>query len=193
MAYKQHFIEWFSGKQLPSYWTQTQSGTGTYEMADEVDGGFTIYPASSNTNYSNINFNDIRQYAHNASCFIITWKMATFTGGASNIQMQSGKTDWNTDLYGTRLWSASDTHFELRSADASTVSETASDVVIDNNYHAWKFLIDGSDCKLTLDGVLKVTKTTNRPTVKLEPVCMVWNENGNRDKIHIRYMECYNT
>ena len=38
MAYKQHFIEWFSGKSLPSYW----GSTGTVAMSDEVDGGLKL-------------------------------------------------------------------------------------------------------------------------------------------------------
>ncbi len=48
MAYKQHFIEWFSGKQLPSYWNVNTNST--VAMADEVDGGIkpeTISDAAS--------------------------------------------------------------------------------------------------------------------------------------------------
>ena len=58
MAYKQHFIEWFSGKQLPSYWTKVDiSGTNTFAMVDSVDGGFQITSGSGAYNRASIWFN----------------------------------------------------------------------------------------------------------------------------------------
>ena len=68
MAYKQHFIEWLSGKQLPSYWNYHDiNGTGTKGMSDSVDGGYFIKSSGGNATHSKIDFNDKRQYSHEGS------------------------------------------------------------------------------------------------------------------------------
>ena len=46
---KQHFIEWFSGKQLPSYWNVTAGGNGSTSMADEINGGLKLTTSSSSS------------------------------------------------------------------------------------------------------------------------------------------------
>lgn len=188
----QRVVETFSGSdRQTTRWTKTESGAGTAAMADEVDGGFTLYPASSNTNYTQINFNNINQYDEANSVMICVFKQATHTGGATTCQMATTNTSWNLQAYGTRLWT-SDTYFLLRTADASTVSNTNSSITKDTSFHNWKFEASASDIKLYLDGVLEVTKTTNRPTTPVQPVLMSWNENGNRDYSHFRYLEAYN-
>ena len=96
----------------------------------------------------------------------------------------------NVHLIGTRTW-ATDTNFNLRTAD-STVSQTDTSITKDTAYHTWKWNANSSDVELNLDGTLEVTKTTNLPTTDLQPALMSWNENGNRDVTHIRYLECYN-
>jgi hypothetical protein len=189
---RKHFVEWFTGASIDtSVWTQSQSGTGTYAMADEINGGFTIYPASSNTNYSQINFGNKRHFDPADSVLISVFKQATNNGGATTVQMVNTNTSWNLQSYGTRLW-VSDTYFVLRTADASTVSNTDSSITQDTSFHNWKFDASASDIKLYIDGVLEVTKTTNKPTATLQPMIMSWNENGNRDVTHVRYLEVYN-
>ena len=50
-----------------------------------------------------------------------------------------------------------------------------------------------SDFQATIDGSLQVTKSTNLPTAKLEPVFGNWNIASGAKVGHITYMECYNT
>ena len=193
MAYKQHFIEWFSGKSLPSYWQQNQSGTGTFAMSDTVNGGFTLYPASGNTNYAQISFNNKRQYSRTGSVLTTVYKQPTNTGGASTVHLVgTDGNQWNVNSCGTRLWT-SDTVYKLRTADASTVSETSTAVGRNTNYNSLKHEMKSSSAELSVNGTFQVSKTTNLPTIDLQPSAFTWNENGNRDTLHLQYMECYNT
>ena len=191
---KKRFVENFSGGSLDTdRWQQTQSGTGTFAMSDSVDGGFTLYPASGNTNYAQINFNNKKHYSKTGSVLISVWKQPTNTGGASTMQMASvNGTSWNTNSCGTRLWTT-DSYFKLRTADASTVSQTDTTVARDTNFNLFKHEMKPSSAELSINGVFQLSKTTNLPTSDLQPAPFAWNENGNRDYLHIRYMEAYNT
>jgi hypothetical protein len=191
---KQRFVENFSGSVLDTdRWEKTQSGTGTFAMSDSVDGGFTLYPAGSNTNYAQINFNNKKQYSKTGVVMISVWKQPTNNGGATTVQMASvNGTSWNTNACGTRLWTT-DSYFKLRTADASTVSQTDTDVARNTNFNLFKHEMKSSSAELSINGVFKISKTTNLPASDLQPAPFAWNENGNRDYLHIRYMEVYNT
>ena len=89
---RQRFVEYFSGKQISAIWTRTESGTGTQQMEDAIDDGFSLYPASLNTNYTQINHNNINHFSKTSSVLVIEWKQATHTGGASNIGMWTTNT-----------------------------------------------------------------------------------------------------
>ena len=190
---KQRFWDWFSGDDLHSRWTKSTNGSSTFAMDDSIDGGYKIYPGASNTNYAQIHFNNRHHFSETGSVLITVWKQASTNGGATTVGLLNTNTSWNTNFAGSRFWSASDTKFELRTADASTASESATSVDVDTNFHVMKYECGSSDVKMWIEGTLEVTKTTNRPTTRLQPFFMAWNENGNRDYAHIRYLETYNT
>ena len=190
---KQHFWEYFSGATLNSRWTQTNvTGTGTFAMADEVDGGFSIKAGATTGNASGIEFNDIRQYAHDGSVNIAVWKRVAdtktdvYTGFSSVLGLSVLNSAWAVQLNNA-------TNLLLWTGDASAGSQTQTDIPRDIVYHTTKLECGSADIKLTVDGVLKVTKTTNRPTVKLQPVCFVESRDATAREVRIRYMECYNT
>ena len=190
---KQRFVEYFSGKQLPSYWTTSDiTGTGTFAMADEVDGGFSIKAGATTGNASGIEFNDIRQYAHDGSVNIAVWKRVAdtktdvYTGFSSVLGLSVLNSAWAVQLNNV-------TNLLLWTGDASAGSQTQTDIPRDIVYHTTKLECGSADIKLTVDGVLKVTKTTNRPTVKLQPVCFVESRDATAREARIKYMECYNT
>ena len=108
------------------------------------------------------------------------------------MQMASINTSWNNNACGTRLWT-SDSYFKLRTADASTVSQTDTTVARNTNFNLFKHEMKPSSAELSINGVFQLSKTTNLPASDLQPVSFAWNENGNRDYLHIRYMEAYNT
>jgi hypothetical protein len=199
MAYKQHFIEWFSGKQLPSYWTQVNSsGTGTFTMEDSVDGGFSVIAQSGGYNFSFIYFNNKRQYAHNNSTAIYASKFSVTSGisygwvGLTN-DGNGGITASHSAMMGKNS-SEAGTNFGVYTRDGTTASQTLGSVAQDTSYHTFKGVLDGTDYKFYLDGVLEVTKTTNLPTVKMQPTIVSWDNNaGNPVKINTLYCEAYNT
>ena len=78
---KQHFIEWFSGKQIPSYWTlQNNSALPTVAMQDSVGGGLLM--TNTGTGYGgSITFNNKRHYGGSSNCTcIMVLKNTTLNG-----------------------------------------------------------------------------------------------------------------
>lgn len=194
---KQHFVEWFSGSVLDSIWTEHSiTGSGIFAMSDTIDGGFTVGVDNNNNQISWIAFNDKRQYEPTGSVFIAVVKRA-------------GAVDTNEYRTGLRNFATTSSSFEsayaknqkvaanisLVTGDASADTETASTVAVSTNYNSIKLELGSSNVKETIDGVLEVTKTTNRPTAKLQPFFGMLN--GGTETVtstgHIRYMECYNT
>jgi ABC-type Na+ efflux pump permease subunit len=191
MAYKQHFIEWFSGKQLPSYWnTHNRVGTGTFAMADSADGGFTVTVDTSTNAESLINFNGIHQYSHTGSVFTGVVKAPV----ATSLQMVGGgvpTTDLNHN-YSTYRNSSGDTYKTLRSDDTSA-TQVDTDIPVDTDWTAFKLENKSSQLELSISGVLKSTQTSNKPTATLQPVMRIWSSGSSAKTGSIRYMECYNT
>lgn len=189
----QHFIEWFSGSALSSIWTQTQVNTpASFAMSDTVDGGFRITADVGANNEGMINFNNKRQYAHDGAIFIGVMKddsntgITTYCGFANSLVGVDSDSPEIAQAYNTDI----NTNKGLRTADATTKSTTESDIPLDTAWTGYKIENGSANIKLTIDGVLKVTKTTNRPTVKLQPVCGVF---GNAKSVNIRFIEVYNT
>ena len=191
---KQRFWDWFDGDALKSIWTTTDlSGTNTFGMDDNIDGGFKITTATTNGNRGQIEFNDVRSFTHNASVLIGVMKRAT---GSMLINMGMFN---NTEIFANSFYNgglvsndSSDTNYELGTSTAAALSNTASSIAIDTNWRVHKLEFGASDVKLTIDGTLEVTKTTNLPTTKMQPAFGARSRGGAGDG-HIRYMEVYNT
>ena len=168
-------------------------GTGTFGMVDGVDGGFSIDTGATSANNSSINFANKRQYAHDGSVIIAVWKRVNSTmigafGGISDATVTA-----NPSLEFARLSNDSGlTNIYIQSSDSS-VSNTSSDIPNDQAWHNGKMEFGTSDIKGTIDGVLKITKTTNRPTVKLQPYVFSYTRTGSAGETQVRYMEAYNT
>ena len=195
MAYKQHFIEWFSGKQLPSYWTFTNvTGTGSGAMADSVNGGYVITSGATTGDRQQINFNNKRQYEPTGSVIIGVCQRISATSAQSKFGLYNlGLVDTTETDRAYVENSTSQTNYRLATGDNSTASSTTTDIPNDETVRSHKIECGSANIKLTIDGVLKITKTTNRPTLKLQPVyhsrCIA---TGARQAM-IRYCEAYNT
>ena len=196
MAYKQHFIEWFSGKSLPSYWSQENTaGTGTFAMVDAVDEGFSITTTSGTSNRNAITFNQVDQFAHDGSVFIAVARRVTSANAGLNLGFSQ---DDDFTIASGQSWAvinedtATGTHKALQTRDGSSHSQTLSSVPIDTSWTNYKLTLS-SDAKLYIDGSLEITKTTNLPTVKLQPAVRSISRAANISEIRIRYCEVYNT
>lgn len=189
-----HFVEWFSGDALDSIWTQRDvAGTNIFAMDDVIDGGFEIEVGTNNADNGAIDFNNKRHYAHDDSIVIFVIKR----NSANNLAMcgMSGNTSYNV-LEVSRFENRGDLSFErLTTADASTSSSTDSTVAPTTNWQNVKIESQSANILLYIDGVLEVTKSTNRPTTKQQPFFHSYHliSTGSGVSASIRYLEAYNT
>tara|TARA_R110002124_G_C8614280_1_gene485658 strand:+ start:80 stop:565 length:486 start_codon:yes stop_codon:yes gene_type:complete len=161
-------------------------------MVDEADGGFKI-ETNANTERGIINFNNKRQYAYDDSICILVAKRDT-----SNTQVYAGLNAKNgnfstTDSFAGVQDDDSVTYKELGTCDGTTSSTTVSDIAVDTSWTDYKIECTSSNIKLYIGGNLKVTKTTNRPTVRMQPALQVRSMSTGTLSGSIRYMEVYNT
>jgi len=195
MAYKQHFIEWFSGKQLPSYWTMSET-EGTATMQDAVDGGFKLVTNTATRQNVKMNFNNKRQYSQSGSVYIAVGKDFKTTSSGSSIfgffgdigdDLPNNSVAYQSDL-GSNKWLCV-------SRDTSTHS-TDSTKTLDTDFHTFKIENKASSIEYSVDGSLDITKSGsyNQPASTMQPALHVsTGGGGGTESASIRYMECYNT
>ena len=195
---KQRMVETFTGDALDTdRWNTTNvTGTGTFAMNDSVDGGFSISSGANANDESYINFNNKRQFSPTGSVIIFVSKKF-FTGGSDGIEMGGLRSNITNSNVNNALLENSSGGSEtpsLRTSDSSTSAETASSASGDTSFHAWSITCGSSNIILSEDGITEVTKTTNRPTIAMQPFYGVLNSSvSGADEVNIRYMECYNT
>lgn len=192
---KQRVIEWFSGSALNTHrWTQTnEQGASTFAMVDSADEGFGITTGSTNGDASNINFNNKRAFSATASEMIAVVKrvgdQSLTAVGISNSTATPAGSHHNAFYLDSTLRSFK----ALLTTDGTMQSITDSDIAIDTNWHTIKIVCSVSDIKLYIDGVLKVTKTTNRPSSAMQPIFRSANAAAVARESRIRYGEWYST
>ena len=195
MAYKQHFIEWFSGKQLPSYWTRYDdttyaSGTGTDGMVDEVDEGVFVKSGNTQYNASVLAFNNIRQY--NPTGSRITGVVRRVTANSStnfglyNLLNDGSNQSVNID---------NDTRNTYMRAVSGRATPTATSMTVPVNtvFKLLDIVLGESNIKFSVNGILEITQTVNRPTQKLQPRIYTLALTNANAETRLRYLEAYNT
>lgn len=189
---KQRFWDWFSGDALKSYWdTEGFGSAGTYVIDDSVDGGLKITTGTSSGNQATLNFNNINQYDNQNSVSIdVVKRIDTSTRLDAGFITLSN--NFGTNI-GVMINNTDNTNIELRTADATTLSETAGSVAVHTNWFVSKLQFTSSNAKMTLDGVLDVTKSSNLPADDLQPVVSVISNSAGAKSGAIRYCEVYNT
>jgi hypothetical protein len=198
---KQHLVEWFEGDQLHPRWTvRNVIGSGSTTMEDVIDGGFKITTGTGSDNATFIDFNGKRQYSHNSSvCIAVCRDANPSTSGGFRAGFVGGiATGLESNLPANCAFINGQSiavRVAIASKDASTYSTTAGTTTLINSvYRAYKLTNGSANLKLTVNDSLEVTKTTNRPTAKMQPWAGIGSGGGGGAKIfNIRYMECYNT
>ncbi len=188
-VFRQRVVATLSGAVLNERWTFTDiTGTGSSAMDDVIDGGAVITTGATDDDESSINFNDIRQYeADDAVCILVASAIANsrFRAGFSEDADMSNS-------FALVDMDADNTNYELATDDGTTESSTASDIAIDANFHVHKIENGSANIFLTIDGVLKVTKSTNRPDNRQQPLFAVKARSAGAKTGNIRYLEMYN-
>jgi len=191
-----HFVEWFSGDAIDSIWTNTtQSGSGmSLAMADEIDGGLLATAIAAGNNFAQLNFNDKRHYDKEGSIFL---SVAKRSGGTGVALIDLGMFGDNLNGNGKQavMRDLQNTSFKtLLTGAAASTTQTNSDVATDTNYHSYKIEMKASSVELSIDGVLKVTNTTNLPNLDLQPGFKCFSQSASADVlVNCRYIECFNT
>ena len=191
MAYKQHFIEWFSGKQIPSYW-ETE---GTVGMVDEVDGGFKITNNGStkgklafDTSTNNVG----ATFAH-TGCKMISVSKLNQTGNGFYLFHGMCRDIYSTDAFGLAL-PANNSVFKFYSYQGTSAgTEVASTVSTDTNFHKFELETDGTTMTMKIDGATATTSTSNPPANSMFPFYYIQQDGSSTNSITTRYLECYNT
>ena len=182
-------------------WTTINpTGTGTFTMADSVDGGFTVKSDTSGYAKSAIYFGNKRQFKGGGSVCIGSMKNSVAGGGAYGY-MGLSKVGYDTAdfAYMGKPDNANNTNFVLATSSGSSPETTANastTVTQDTSFHTFKMVLSASNVVGTIDGVLASTNSTSIPTEteKLQPTVLNMNNNsGSGNVTSIRYMECYNT
>jgi len=188
---KQHFIEYFSGKQLPSYWNSTNVTSGA--MVDEVGGGYSITCGTGTWDTAALNFNLKRQYDPTSAIFIGVVKR---TGSGYMVNgFNDGNNAWNNgynEASISNLFSA--TYMVGMNGDGTTQSEGNMTQLVDTNFHVQKVECGSVATNYSIDRVLGLTRGTNKPIAKMQPIVSAMHYNsGSAPTTHVRYVECYNT
>lgn len=161
---------------------------------DETDGGggLSLVTGTDANDQAEIFFNDKRHYEPTACVCILVAKRIS---ASSQMSIGFDGSITTSSTHHARLKNrTSDTNTFLETRDGTTASETTTGLAIDTNFHSNKIECGSADVTLTVDGVLKVTKTTNRPSAKLMPMMLIANILvGTSREMRIRYYEAYNT
>jgi len=197
---KQRFWCWFSGDVLHPRWTTYDIvGCNTFEMGDDVDGGFKVITGTGGANRGGIGFNNINHYCEDASVFIIVARRVT--SSANNIMglgsggcavLDSGD---NSSMMSVRNHPSISTNFQLFTSTASSNGSNDTCVARDEVYHSFKLCNSCGCSTLTIDGgCVDATRTLTLPTVTQEPFFFSWKGGaicGGAEN-RIRYIEAFN-
>ncbi len=196
---KQHFVEWFSGKQLPDYWTTSTFG-GSIIMNDALDGGVKLYTTGTATNSNFLmHFNNKRQYSETGSVCIFTISGDIQQGVATNWFLNVGLARITGNTGHWLNIASGETYFRLGTSQSETHSYVTTDVSNTSAWTAVKIENKSSSAELTLNGILKATATSGLQTSSgMQP--SVYGNRGTSGSAGsnplvclLRYMECYNT
>ena len=186
----QHMIDYISGNTVDDRWYKGCAGSPSLGMNDEVNGG-AFFKTHTLSGYDvRMSFNNIDQYSHNSSTFITTVRRDTADSHISaGLQSVESSSDTESGVYRD---SSSETYKSLKTAD-SGYTESFSDVPVGTSFTNVKIEYGSSALQLTINGVLKITKETDRPTVVLQPnfVCTATTTGGKAGSV--RYVEAYSS
>ena len=192
---KQHFVEWFSGNALDSIWNISNSNAGyTITMDDAVDGGMKLINNAVHTNSAILDFDGIRQYNQTSNEVISVFKSVPTSGG---IMVGLGTSHINDSPYDSATMQIdagyAGSAVQTLSSDGTSQTVTATGFSADSNYHVYKLECTSTALIPTIDGVIRTSKTTNRPAATLMPVVKAYSYSGNTTQLNITYYEVYNT
>ena len=208
---KQHFVEWFTGKELPTTrrWALTNNGgnnTGS-TTHDGVDGGYTLEgTGSGSTQQSLLAFNDKKPFnasATDGSTIIwvakLTLPMPASLDGTNDITASQGAwgmcgTMPNYWLNGIKInvptGASSVINFGTMNNSAEAFTATDLPVIVAADYKTYKLEQKSSSAICHIDGELKSTRTSGLSTTAMQP--FLYQKYPDSD-VHTVFCEAWNT
>jgi len=197
---KMNWYDDFIGDSLDARWTPTTSGTGTVAILTGLNGLVNFVTGATINSTSRINFGAFFVFERGNSA-IIKFRMRTGTTTSLTFFAGFASTDFLPGSGGSPVASSAlvrfdsggsgtDTNFMLVTSDGTTSSATSSGVAIDSVNHDFIIELRSGDVRLWMDGVLKVTKTTNLPltATDLAPYFGVTQDAGASRTIVVDYV-----
>ena len=188
---KQHFWDYFSGATLNSRWTETSVSSGA--MSTSAGGGYSFSCGTGTWDTGALNFNQKRAFSPTTAVSITVAKR-TGNGYMINGFNDSNNTWGNSSNEAaiSNLYSA--TYLAGFNADGTTQSQGNLTQAVDADFHTQKVECGTTATKYSIDGVLGLTRGTNKPIAKMQPIVSAMHYNsGSAPTTHVKYMECYNT
>jgi len=195
----QHMVEWFTGNSLNTDRWNLHDVAGSHDtatgMVDSANGGFQI-KNDNNSDHTQIDFNDIRQYG--TECVLIAIrKMASGSQYDTQVGFIDGITATEDDFIQTSLdYAQASSKQTLITKNGGSVNTVVTSLSIDESWHLNKLELTQTSGTLTVDGALESTTTSELPNASMQPyfcgIVPAAGYSANR-QCAIRYMECYNT
>ena len=191
---KQHFWDWFSGKQIDSRWTlQNNTALPTVAMQDSVDGGLLMTNTGAGSGGSLV-FNGIKQYGKPCSCVMVI-KNTTANGITYAGFDRTGAPDSSGSSNSTAVIEmGASTYMNLVVTDNGSYWDRTATSIATANTDWWGVKIDvkASSVELTMNGTLEATRASVSPSTTMQP-CIQGRNAGANCTTYIRYFEAYNT
>ena len=166
-----------------SSWTFTNvAGVTTATMVDGLTGGYRLTTDSTAATRGGLSNNDIRNFNPTDSTVYGIFSFdntATFVtcGLSNNLNTNTTSTQYAAVNLDTTL-----SNIALASCDGVTLSKTETDIALSTDPVIFRLVLGSTDLKLYLyiadKWELKITKTTNRPNVALQPNMFIQNRTG---------------
>jgi len=191
---KQHFVYNFVGAALRTDIWRTRDlagGPGEFQMVDAIDEGFEVIAdgigGRSIIDFNTINhYNQLNSYVEGIIRAIDSVGSSHQTCGFFDCQASNNPEGFDSACFANPDAAA---FFELRTRDTSN-NFTNTTVVNDTNWHRFNIELQSTNVKLSIEGTLGATSTTELPNVSLSPFMMIRSNSGQRTG-RIRYIEAY--
>ena len=207
---KQHFVEWFTGKELPTTrrWALTDNGgnnTGS-TTHDGVDGGYTLEgTGSGSSQQSLLAFNDKKPFnASGTDGSTIIWvakltlPMPASLDGTNSITASQG--GWGMCGTMPSYWlngikinvpTGASSYIGFYTMNHSTEAGTNTDlpVIVAADYKTYKLEQNNTSANCYIDGVIKATRTSGMSIYSMQPFL---NQKYPDSDVHAVYCEAWN-
>ena len=198
MVYKQHLVEWFSGKQLPrTLYVQNFSG-GTSGMSDEVDGGFFLQKNSTNGGGSALSFAvGVRPFSNTGSAIHMVFKPSVSASCSLNAGLSDTKGSQTNCMLFYHCPDVGSGHYTLTTAGNASITHTATSKAIDTIKHHHFLEQKSASAEYSIEDTLEATRTANLSQAAMMPhiECYALNIGVTTavSRYNLSYLEIYNT